>query len=155
MVKPKYCTRTLEALSFLTYLFIQIGFAQIPPDQMRFDHLSSIEGLSAGNVTCILQDHLGYIWIGTTDGLNRFDGYSVTSFFKDPSDSNSLSGNEIRCLFEDHRGIIWIGASLGLNTFDQDSYRIQRFVPPAGNFPPISAWDIRAICEDGDYWHRA
>ncbi len=78
------------------------------------------DGLSQSTVFCMMQDKKGYLWVGTANGLNRYDGYSFKVYYSDPSDSNSISDNGIFSLFEDSDGIIWIGTVEGcLNKFDR------------------------------------
>ncbi|MCW8875607.1 MAG: triple tyrosine motif-containing protein [Kangiellaceae bacterium] len=86
---------------------------------LRFDHYSLNQGLSQGTVTCMLQDRQGFIWIGTQDGLNRFDGYSFKVFSHDSEDDSTLSSSFIDALYEDSNGILWVGTSKGLNRFDR------------------------------------
>ena len=74
-----------------------------------FNYITVNDGLSQHDVSCIMQDSEGLIWIGTYDGLNRFDGYTVENFFHDNGNPNTLSSNRIRCLFEDDQKRIWIG----------------------------------------------
>ena len=83
------------------------------PEGPRFRHHSVEEGLSQSNVNCILQDHEGFIWLGTQDGLNRYDGYTFKVFRHDSQDSVSISDNYINSIFEDSRGhlfaAVWDG----------------------------------------------
>lgn len=90
-----------------------------PPSPMRFEHLALEDGLSQNSVLAMLQDSQGFLWFGTQDGLNRYDGYSFTVFKNDPADPNSLSINSILALHEDDDGSLWIGTwGGGLNRFD-------------------------------------
>lgn len=84
------------------------AYAQ-PPEGMKFRHFSVRQGLSDGHVNALVQDERGYLWIGTTNGLNRFNGYSFKVFRNDPTDPNTLAGNNIQCLFIDSGGKIWAG----------------------------------------------
>ena len=88
----------------------------IPPQSasVRFDRFSVEDGLSASAVDCIVQDSLGFVWIGTEDGLNRFDGYSFEIYRHDPQDPNSLSSSNILDLYADDNGLLWIGTIDGL-----------------------------------------
>ncbi len=64
--------------------------------QIRFERISAEHGLSHAGVTAIIQDQSGFMWVGTQDGLNRYDGYEFIVYRHDPSDPKSLSDNEIR-----------------------------------------------------------
>jgi len=66
--------------------------------QSKFQRLGTEDGLSENVAYAIQQDHEGYLWVGTWDGLNRYDGYSFKKFFHDPLDSFSLPGNTINCI---------------------------------------------------------
>ncbi len=88
--------------------------------QLNIAHLSTSEGLSQGMIMCMLQDKEGFLWVGTLDGLNRYDGYKFKIYRHNPADSHSISGNTINTLFEDNRGLIWIGVDNGgLNCYDK------------------------------------
>ena len=78
------------------------------------------DGLSQSSVKCIIQDRKGYLWFGTANGLNRYDGYNFLVFTNDPRDSNTISDNGILSLYEDRIGNLWIGTSGGvLNKYDR------------------------------------
>ena len=85
---------------------------------LRFRHLTIDDGLSQDIVTSIVQDERGFMWIGTEDGLNRYDGVSVKVYKHDPRDSNSLASNFINRLFADHRGHLWVSTGSGLDLLD-------------------------------------
>ena len=80
---------------------------------IRFTHLSTEQGLSQSRVDHMLQDRRGFIWIGTYNGLNRYDGYSFKTYKPDPNNPNSLGGSLVLPLFEDRSGILWIGVDRG------------------------------------------
>jgi signal transduction histidine kinase/ligand-binding sensor domain-containing protein/AraC-like DNA-binding protein len=77
--------------------------------QETFHHYGTDEGLSQVSVTTLTQGHDGFLWIGTQDGLNRYDGSEFVSYHYNPKDTNSLCGNEVNRLFTDSQGRIWIG----------------------------------------------
>ncbi len=86
---------------------------------LKFYRLTTKSGLSQTVVNCIMKDSRGFMWFGTQDGLNRYDGYSFMIFRHDPDNANSLSDNYINCLYEDDKGLIWIGTDVGgLNAYD-------------------------------------
>ncbi|SDL10064.1 Two component regulator propeller [Catalinimonas alkaloidigena] len=90
-----------------------------------FRTFSVEDGLSQEVVTALLQDRQGFLWIGTQNGLNRYDAYDFTQFHHVPDDSLSLAGDFIRCLAEDEHGLLWIGTDgHGLCTYDR---RLQQF----------------------------
>src|SRR6476469_5094193 len=103
-------------------------YAQQP--DIRFQRLSSKDGLSGDIVYCILQDKQGFLWIGTHRGLNRYDGYSFRLYVYDPLDTNSISGNHIHCIKEDADGILWLATNKGLNSLDPISGKIKRYALP-------------------------
>ncbi|HMR83522.1 MAG TPA: two-component regulator propeller domain-containing protein [Niabella sp.] len=88
-----------EALLFALLLWTGIVCSQ----SFSFNQLTIGNGLSSGNVTCILKDSRGFIWFGTDDGLNKYDGYQVSIYRHNPQLPHSIAGNSIRCLFENGR----------------------------------------------------
>lgn len=82
------------------------------PGLMR--HITVEEGLSQSSVNCMAQDSQGFIWLGTNEGLNRYDGYSFRSFKFDPLDSNSLPNNRVQTLCVASNGQLWAGTKAGL-----------------------------------------
>ena len=85
----------------------------------KFDRLTIEDGLSQNTVFCILQDSRGFMWFGTQDGLNKYDGYEFTAYRNNPNDLNSLSHNVVFSLVEDQNGNLWIGTyGGGMNKFD-------------------------------------
>jgi ligand-binding sensor domain-containing protein len=76
---------------------------------MLFEHLSIEDGLSQSVVNVILQDQLGFMWFGTQDGLNRYDGQQITIFKHDPNQPESICNNFILSIYEDSEGVLWVG----------------------------------------------
>ena len=85
----------------------------------KFSHYSVKDGLSQSTIICFFQDSDGYLWIGTQNGLNKFNGYSFDNFFHNPTYKNSISNNWILSITEDNLGNLWIGTQKGLNKFDK------------------------------------
>ena len=104
--------RLLNILIFSFLLSIH-GYSQ----QFTFTNYSINEGLSQSVVNCIFQDSKGYIWIGTQNGLNRFNGETFDVYSYNPIDSNSISNNWIYAITEDHDGNLWVGTKGGLNKY--------------------------------------
>ncbi len=86
--------------------------------RIRFEKVGHKEGLSSQQVTCVAQDKLGFIWIGTTFGLNRFDGISCKTYYHSKKDSNSLVNNLVLSIKENDDGKLWIGTQEGVSCFD-------------------------------------
>jgi ligand-binding sensor domain-containing protein/signal transduction histidine kinase len=87
---------------------------------LQFKHLSSEQGLSSSKANCALQDHKGFMWIGTYDGLNRYDGSTFKIYKKKTSDSGSISGDYIRTIFEDRSNNLFICSDRGLSLYNRD-----------------------------------
>ncbi len=95
--------------------------------EMVFARLSSAEGLSPGAILAIVQDARGFMWFGTEDGLDRFDGYDLRRFIHDPGDADSLPVNWVAALARDSTGRLWIGSDGGgLVARDDTDGRFQR-----------------------------
>ncbi len=73
------------------------------PAPLKFEYLTTIDGLSHNNVLCMLQDKQGYMWFGAAYGLNRYDGYGFKVFKNIPGDSLTIAHNTIYSLYEDER----------------------------------------------------
>ena len=95
--------------------------------RIRFDRISLEQGLSQSVVNCILQDSKGFMWFGTEDGLNRYDGYEFRVYKTDPENHNTLSDNFVQSISEDPEGKLWIGTFAGgLNRFDRETEQFTR-----------------------------
>ena len=94
--------------------------SELPGKQIRFEKISIENGLSQSTVTSIFQDSKGFIWLGTEDGLNKYNGYEFIVYRHDPDDPRSISDNSIQSIHEDHNQVLWIGTNgKGLNRFDR------------------------------------
>jgi signal transduction histidine kinase len=96
-------------------------------DSCFFKRFNTKDGLSQSSVNCILRDSKGFMWFGTDDGLNRFDGNQFKVFRNIPDDSTSLVDNTIQSVREDEYGNIWIGTTEGLNLFDRHLEKFRTF----------------------------
>ena len=114
-----------------------------------FRHYQVENGLSNNATICSLQDKKGFLWFGTKDGLNRFDGYSFKIFRNLPNDSGSIGSNFIHCLYEDPTGILWAGTENGLYQFNEAT---ESFLQPKGT-TNIPIRDIR-MDGKGDLWRE-
>ncbi len=119
--------------------------------RFTFEHFTVNEGLSQNLISSILQDRSGFLWLGTKDGLNKYDGYGFSTYHRLPFDSGSLSDGYITRLFEDSKGRLWIGTFRGgLNLYDRESGSF-RHIPTAAAGPLHPEGEqITAIEEDRD-----
>ncbi|SEM27870.1 Signal transduction histidine kinase [bacterium A37T11] len=99
-------------------LYLIVGEANCQFQNLKFKQLGTNEGLSQGNVQCIFQDNTGFMWFGTRDGLNKYDGYQFTVYRKLPHLGNSVNSNDIKAL-QQHGDQLWIGTIQGgVNTLN-------------------------------------
>ena len=141
-----FCTIILLIVS--TCLFAQ-------SQQLHFDHLGTANGLSELNPNCMLQDSRGFIWIGTADGLNRYDGYKFKIFRNDVKDSTSIANNYIQSIVEDNDGDIWVATiGGGLNKFDRNTNRFHRYLHNEKDKNSISSNFVSKVAIDrsGKLW---
>lgn len=121
---------TLTKTIFLLLFILLAG--KVNAQSLKFKHVNVEDGLSNSTIECIFQDHRGFIWFGTRDGLNKYDGNQIT-VFKHDKNANSISDNYIRCIFEDRNHTLWIGTSDGLNRFNAEK----------NNFSTYKAKDLK------------
>ncbi|MFD0991118.1 two-component regulator propeller domain-containing protein [Mariniflexile jejuense] len=93
---------------------------------LKFENLDTSEGISSSTCLEIFKDSEGFMWFGTIDGLNRYDGYSFEIYRPTLNDSTSISNNRISSIVEDSNGFLWVGTSNGLNFFDKKQEKFHR-----------------------------
>ncbi len=122
---------------------------------VRFTHLTTEDGLVQNRAEVILQDRRGFMWIGTWDGLSRFDGYHFTTYQHDPLNPNSLSGNQVMDIFEDRDGMLWIATqNSGVNRFDPHTETFSHYRHDPANPNSLGGDAIFSIFQDrtGNFW---
>jgi ligand-binding sensor domain-containing protein/signal transduction histidine kinase/DNA-binding response OmpR family regulator len=131
-----------------TFVLFLAAFTQTNAQFYYFRHYQVEQGLSNNTVYACLQDSKGFMWFGTVDGLNRFDGYTFKTFHHDDRDPYSLGGNAVRSLHEDTRGNLWVGTGKGLYRYDA---MLERFYP----FNACLGGDVLSINSDmeGNLWY--
>jgi signal transduction histidine kinase/ligand-binding sensor domain-containing protein/DNA-binding response OmpR family regulator len=135
-------------LAFLMLSWVAAGQGT----NIRFNRIGPREGLSQGNVMCIMQDKRGFMWFGTRDGLNRYDGYDFISYKNEPGNANTPAHNTITSILQDRRGIIWIGTGGGgLDFFNPET---QKFTHIAQDPDHLSGNYVNDLFEDkqGNIW---
>lgn len=113
----KYFTKSL-----MLYLLCICVHAQ----EFRVEHIGVNDGMSQGSPYHILKDSRGFMWFGTQDGINRYDGHTFKIYKSDINDPHGLHGVNIAGLVEDHNGNIWVGTEEGLNCYERttDHFRL-------------------------------
>jgi len=141
---------TRHSIFFILLPFLWIGFLSGQSEPIHFTRLSLEEGLSQGTVRCILQDSYGFIWIGTNEGLNKYDGRSFKIYKYDPKSSRSLTHNTVRALHEDSNGTLWIGTDGGgLNRYDRETDDFSHWYHNPEKPKTISHNSVLSLWSDG------
>ena len=151
----KKFNRYRDVLSLISLILLLTLPSYPQYDNLKFKHLTSDDGLSQNFISCILQDQKGFMWFGTKDGLNRYDGYSFVVYQHNPFDTTTISANYITALYEDSRGLIWIGTlNGGLNCFKRETETFVRIHIKSLLSENHSLNEIKSIREDseGNIW---
>ncbi len=128
--------------------FVYFPFLLLSQDLAYFTQITTRNGLSNSEITSIMQDSKGFMWFGTDDGLNKFDGYDITVYKYNSQKHNTIGGNSIRCLFEDSQKNLWIGLKgdglcrLNLKTGEFKTYKNKK------GSNSLSYNDVAGIVED-------
>ena len=111
---------------------------------MNFENMTIEDGLSQSTVETIYQDSKGYIWIGTNDGLDRYNGYEFKHYKHDKYDKNSIANNYIVDIIEDKNGYIWVSTIGGLSRINPDKDEIKNYYSKedSGNLSNSNLWQI-------------
>jgi signal transduction histidine kinase/ligand-binding sensor domain-containing protein/DNA-binding response OmpR family regulator len=128
------------------------GLAQ--SEEYQFVRYSAEKGLSHNRVNCFFKDRKGFVWIGTSGGLNRFDGYTFKIFKHEARDSATIADDQIDDLFEDSEGYLWINTRLGFNIYDPVTERVEKAGKKAAQRLGLPDADFSRIIKTkaGDYW---
>ncbi len=139
-----------------SFLFVLLFTINIYPqrDEIQFSHITVEDGLSLNVVNKVFQDSRGFMWFGTYNGLNRFDGYSFKVFLPEPSNPNSISNHTVLAISEDNEGNLWIGTNDGLNKYDYKTEKFTVYKNNKDDSTSISGNNIYDIHEDktGTLW---
>ena len=158
---PRFCAALLGLVALLLASGpsaahdSNLALHSVAPRNIQFTHLSQAEGLSQNAVTAIAQDQTGYIWIGTQEGLNRYNGYEFFTYEHKSGDPKSLSNSWVWDIFVDRSGVIWIGTDGGgLNRYDAATDTFEHFRHDPDDAGSLSNDRVRVITQDsgGTIW---
>ena len=143
----------LKFLLLLTFVLSLESNAQIPLPY-QFEHLDVKDGLSHGQINCFYKDSRGYVWIGTSTGLNLYNGYSIKTFNNLPGDAQTLNANDVERISEDPEGNIWVSTYQGISVYnpitETFSQNIEAFVAQY-QLPNTDVFKILKG-DSGQYW---
>lgn len=119
-----------------------------------FENITSAQGLADIDINAIIQDKEGYIWIGSGEGLTKYNGYSCKVYKHSNDDKHSLSDNEVYALCIDDKGFLWIGTRNGLNRYDAVNDRFDNYFHNASDSNSLASNEVFALCKDrkGNIW---
>lgn len=137
---------------FQVLAFVVLALPLFGQQKLEFTRFYVEDGLSQNSIWAIEQDYQGFMWFGTFNGLNRYDGYSFKIYKSDPSNVHSINSSAIEVVFEDSKQNLWIGTSEGLNLYDRTKDQFIHFHPSPKN--PNFGSAVKAIYEhkDGTIW---
>ena len=141
--KEKIFLTTLKQNIFLALVLSVLLINKTQAQQNRdffFQKLTTFNGLSSNYIQCIFRDSRGYLWIGTPNGLNRYDGRNIKVYHHEANNPHSLPRESIRQITEDKNGILWLGADFGLIEFNPLNEKFNLYRHEAGN--------SKSLCED-------
>ncbi len=129
-----------------------LEMVQAQSNELKFEHLTKEDGLSSSDITSVVQDQQGFIWIGTIDGLNRYDGYTIKTYRSNLDDSTSLCDNKISALYVDSEGVLWVGTeNNGLSRYNKDTDSFTNFAPRVYDPKSLSFHFVTSITEDAHH----
>lgn len=111
--------KTKKIIQFLFVLFT--CYVQAQYSNLKFENFDTSKGLSSSTCLAIFQDKDGFVWLGTIDGLNRYNGYEFQTYRTILGNPHSISNNRINIITQDNQGNIWVGTDNGLNVFDKNT----------------------------------
>lgn len=145
----KFKHTSIATFSFFLWVF---SFTDAACQYWNLKRIDNDDGLSNSAVTAILKDSEGYLWFGTWDGLNRYDGSDIQVFKPDKIDPKSISGNVIRALFEDKDGNLWITADKEINRYNRDYENFETYFDQTERFSGREQILRSSISLDSTLW---
>ncbi|GFZ32017.1 hypothetical protein CSC2_25430 [Clostridium zeae] len=135
---------------FILCVSMDITKASAIESDTKFKRVETENGLSQTSAQIIIQDSKGYMWIGTSDGANRYDGHQYKTYKYELDTKNSLTSNNVDDIVEDNDGLIWLATSKGLNKLDPSTEKITRYTSDEKNVNTLSSSNVWALLKDRD-----
>jgi signal transduction histidine kinase/ligand-binding sensor domain-containing protein len=139
-----------QTLVISIFCFAGVFQLQAQPRYSKFGHLTIADGLSSNRIRCIYRDSKDYLWVGTEEGLDKYNSYEIKKYNSNENKAGSISNNNILCIYEDREKNLWFGTVNGLNLFDpvKDNFKVFKYDP--GDKSSINSNYISGITEDKD-----
>ncbi|WP_443936782.1 hybrid sensor histidine kinase/response regulator transcription factor [Pedobacter sp. MW01-1-1] len=142
---PRFYLYFTNFYKYILHLFLLLfAFSLKAQNPISFNNLTVENGLSQNSVMAVAQDSIGFIWLGTRDGLNRYDGNTFKVYKSDPKNLKTIIAGEITTIATDARGTIWIGTTNGLCQYDKKN---DVFIQP-NKFPKVLVETIQMDAEN-------
>lgn len=135
---------------FVVVLFLSLAGSACASGSFTFSHYSGLQGLVHKSVSCMYRDKDGFLWVGTTNGISRYDGYSFKNFVPDEDNARKLHGSAVHCIVENSAGTLWVLTDKGIEYFDKEQEIFHRIAIPGMR----SNEQFSNICadDDGNVW---
>lgn len=142
-MRNRHIKKVLAMVCILSCINVSTSYANMV-ENYNFKNITIEDGLSQSTVETIYQDSKGYIWMGTNDGLDRYNGYEFKYYKHDKDDKNSIPNNYIVDIIEDKKGYIWVSTINGLSRIDSDTDEIKNYYSDKnnGNLSDDNLWQI-------------
>ena len=142
----------IKSLKLLFIVLNLISFLEGQSD-FFFNNISVKDGLSESTVKVVFEDKTGFIYFGTENGLDIYDGYEFKNYHMNSFDSSSIFGNKVSSIYQDRKKNIWLGTELGISVFDPNTRRFSRPIDPKeNNTQPINNPETILEDESGNMW---
>ena len=161
LLRNKLIPQCFAVVAFLTLTILLFPHTKalasqhnINQNPLKFERISIAEGLSQSYVYDIIQDHNGFVWIATQDGLNRYDGKNFVYYRHDSTNSSSIADNFIRKLFIDRKNVLWVGTNKGLSRYNESLDNFDNFHHKSSDSNSLKDNEIWDIYQDNsnDIW---
>ncbi|WAC13604.1 hybrid sensor histidine kinase/response regulator [Dyadobacter pollutisoli] len=143
------------SLVSVIFLLFSINFLQAQEKNRPFRHLTTNQGLSQNNVTSIAADRRGFMWFGTQDGLNMYDGYRFMVYHNEPGNAGSLGHSYVHVVFADRNGGLWVGTDDGgISCYNYQTNQFENFRHDPKKMTSIGSNNVLSIAQDlkGNLW---